>query len=55
MAYSLKNLLETDKEAEEYFSSLPKYAQVAAKKHEEKITTTDTLRLFAETFMSDGA
>ncbi len=55
MINDLNNLLETDAEAQQYFISLPKYAQEAVHKHGDKISTADGLHLFVETFMQDDS
>ena len=55
MTNDLNNLLQADSEAEQYFISLPKYAQEAVRKHADRISTADALHLFVETFMQDDS
>ena len=55
MSNSLEPLFQIDREAEQYFLSLPKYVQEEANKHAEEISSANSLHLFAETFMRDDS
>jgi hypothetical protein len=55
MADQLRRLLEADQNAKKYFESLPQYAREAVKKHADEIESAASMKLFAETFMSDDS
>ena len=55
MSNSLESLFQIDRDAEQYYISLPKYVQEEANKHAEEINSTNSLHLFAETFMRDDS
>lgn len=55
MADQLRRLLESDQNAKQYFESLPQYAREAVKKHADEIQSATSMKLFAETFMSDDS
>ncbi len=55
MNYELNQLLDSDPEAKQYFSSLPQYAREAVEKHAGEIDGARSLRLYAEAFMRDDS
>lgn len=55
MTNELNPGLLSDKEAKQYYLTLPQYVKEAVKKHTDEIDSYQSLRLFAETFMEDDS
>ncbi|MCI1965819.1 MAG: hypothetical protein LKJ17_06780 [Oscillospiraceae bacterium] len=55
MADQLGRLLESDKQAKEYFDALPYYTRDEVKKHAGEIESAASLKLFVETFTQNDS